>query len=373
MTCNRIAIAIAAIFVVVSGPLHGTIFGHNRKDLKEGSSPKIRRGRRRTEDGPLVDLKSYQTRATDTIQRAVPVLERPGSCGQAVHGNMTISRRDKLADLPLNELLIKLEKPPFVTTPNPFGQTVVDIGLYVYEIAHIDPAENTYVMEGFVDLVWCDPRLRFELNESDPFDQRTHIFLEKDAERELEHIWWPTLFFVNEVMPRRIENEEVIIYSDGTVEYREKFGVELSTNYDMRKFPFDTQILIAEIESFAWTSKDMIFHLEEDLVGFSNEFEVPEFNIEKVEEHLEVRMEPRDRYSFSELVAEVYGKPRMVELFALFADDSPFFQLPTPAFLLNSLISSTRPKLLHYKSHYTARSYCLHIVGRLLDGWFRPC
>ena len=95
--------------------------------------------------------------------------------------------------------------------------------------------------------------------------------------------------------------------------------MELSTNYDMRKFPFDTQILIAEIESFAWTSKDMIFHLEEELVGFSSEFEVPEFNIEKVEEHLEVRMEPRDRYSFSELVAEVYGKPLVVESFALFA------------------------------------------------------
>ena len=321
MTCNRIAIAIAAIFAVVSGPLHSRIFGHNRKEYLKESSPKIRRGRRQTEDGPLVNLKSYQTHATETVQSAVTVLERPGSCGQAVHGNMTISGREKLADLPLNELLIKLEKPPYVTAPNPFGQTVVDIGLYVYEIAHIDPAENTYVMEGFVDLVWCDPRLRFELNESDPFDQRTHIFLEKDAERELEHIWWPTLFFVNEIMPRRIENEEVIIYSDGTVEYREKFGVELSTNYDMRKFPFDTQILIAEIESFAWTSKDMIFHLEEDLVGFSSEFEVPEFNIEKVEEHLEVRMEPRDRYSFSELVAEVYGKPYVVESFAFFADE----------------------------------------------------
>ena len=361
MPCSRIVIAIAAIFAIVSGPFHGAIFGYNRKGDKN-PSPNIRRGRRLGkgmdrygEPGPEVDLmkykdsdsKSYQARATETIRAEVPVLERPGSCGQAVHGNMTIDTRDNLLDLPLNELLIKLEKPPFVTTPNPYGQTVVDIGLYVYEIAHIDPAENTYVMEGFVDLgerivlpeqsslffldnsrkpgyphyaltvkffslscrkslVWCDPRLRFEFNESDPFDQRTHVFLEKDAERELEHIWWPTLFFVNEVMPRRIENEEVIIYSDGTVEYREKFGVELSTNYDMTKFPFDTQILIAEIESFAWTSKDMIFHLEEDLVGFSSEFEVPEFNIEKVEEHLEVRMEPRDRYSFSELVAEVY-------------------------------------------------------------------
>ena len=321
MPCNRIVIAIAAIFAIVSGPFHGAIFGYNRKGDKNPSPSNIRRGRRLAkgmdrygEPGPEVDLmkykdsdsKSYQARATETIRAEVPVLERPGSCGQAVHGNMTIDTRDSLKDLPLNELLIKLEKPPFVTAPNPFGQTLVDIGMYVYEIAHIDPAENTYVMEGFVDLVWCDPRLRFEFNESDPFDQRTHVFLEKDAERELEHIWWPTLFFVNEVMPRRIENEEVIIYSDGTVEYREKFGVELSTNYDMTKFPFDTQILIAEIESFAWTSKDMIFHLEEDLVGFSSEFEVPEFNIEKVDEHLEVRMEPRDRYSFSELVAEVY-------------------------------------------------------------------
>ena len=312
MPCNKVVIAVAAIFAILSGPFHGAIFGYNRKDAKN-PPPNVRRGRRLAkgmdrygEPGPEVDLKAYQARATETIRAEVPVLERPGSCGQAIHGNMTIDTRDNLLDLPLNELLIKLEKPPFVTTPNPYGQTVVDIGLYVYEIAHIDPAENTYVMEGFVDLVWCDPRLRFEFNESDPFDQRTHVFLEKDAERELEHIWWPTLFFVNEVMPRRIENEEVIIYSDGTVEYREKFGVELSTNYDMTKFPFDTQILIAEIESFAWTSKDMIFHLEEDLVGFSSEFEVPEFNIEKVEEHLEVRMEPRDRYSFSELVAEVF-------------------------------------------------------------------
>jgi len=107
---------------------------------------------------------------------------------------MTISGREKLADLPLNELLIKLEKPPYVTAPNPFGQTVVDIGLYVYEIAHIDPAENTYVMEGFVDLVWCDPRLRFELNESDPLCARDVSRLKRKNAQHFYKIGWDGVY-----------------------------------------------------------------------------------------------------------------------------------------------------------------------------------
>lgn len=42
------------------------------------------------------------------------------------------------------------------------------------------------------------------------------------------------------------------------------------------------------------------------MVGFSEEFEVPEFSITGLEEHVEERMEVRDRYPFSELVVEIY-------------------------------------------------------------------
>ena len=233
---------------------------------------------------------------------------RSGSCSAVPYGSLDLETHRALEDLPLNELLIQINKPPFVTPPNPDGPTVVDIGLYVYELADINPADNTYLLEAFFDLTWCDPRLRFNATTLGASGGATveRVYLEKDAEKELERIWWPAPFFVNEVSPRRIENEELLIYPDGTVEYREKFGVSLSTNYDMRRFPFDDQTLLAEVESFAWSGDKLQFHIEEDIVGFSDDFEVPEFSVTGISEYLGERREVRDRRPFSELMVEVY-------------------------------------------------------------------
>lgn len=105
---------------------------------------------------------------------------------------------------------------------------IADISLYVYEIGDLDPGENTFFMEGFLDLRWCDSRLQFNVTQD---NTTTKYFLEEDAEKELQYIWFPDVFFVNELLPRRVENEEVIIDSDGTIEYREKFGVKLMVRY----------------------------------------------------------------------------------------------------------------------------------------------
>lgn len=140
------------------------------------------------------------------------------------YGRLELEHNSNLAQLPLNELMIQLAKPPFVQSPNPHGPTIADISLYVYEIGELDPGENTFFMEGFLDLTWCDPRLRFNATAE---NVTTKYFLEEDAEKELQYIWFPDVFLVNEVFPRRIENEEIIIDTDGTIEYREKFGVKL--------------------------------------------------------------------------------------------------------------------------------------------------
>lgn len=99
--------------------------------------------------------------------------------------------------------------------------------------------------------------------------------LEENSAKELHHIWWPDCVFVNEVIPRQIENEELFIEPDGTVEYREKFGARRATNYDMTRFPFDIQTLIAQSETFAWASDVLQFNIE-DLVGVWDEFDIPE-------------------------------------------------------------------------------------------------
>ena len=179
------------------------------------------------------------------------------------------------------------------------------MGLFVTEITEIDPAENTFEMEGFLDMTWCDPRLAFTPEE---MRVETEMFLEHDAERKLERIWWPDIEMVNQAIPRQIENEELLIYQDGIVEYREKFQARLATDFNMRRLPFDTQTLLVEIESFAWSGENLQFVVEEEMVGFSSEFTIPEWEVIEVEEHLAEKLEARHRAPFSELVAEITVK-----------------------------------------------------------------
>jgi hypothetical protein len=193
----------------------------------------------------------------------------------------------------------------YVLPPNPNGPTIVDIGLHVMELTAIDESVNTYSIEGFLDIIWCDPREAFDPQET---GVEVEFFLEENAHREIEQIWWPDIEIVNQVGPAIIENEELLIYADGTIEYREKFIATLATRYEMRKFPFDTQTLIIEIESFPWSSEHLIFHVEEDIVGFSDEFSIPGWEIIDLKEHITEKQEPRDRTVFSEFLGEITVK-----------------------------------------------------------------
>ena len=74
----------------------------------------------------------------------------------------------------------------FVMSPNPNGPTVVHIGLYVDQITEVDESSNSFKMQGFLDLIWCDPRLGFDPSE---MGTKVEIFLEDDAHEELNNIW----------------------------------------------------------------------------------------------------------------------------------------------------------------------------------------
>lgn len=182
--------------------------------------------------------------------------------------------------------------------PNAEGPVLADMGLYIEEIPEINEISNTFSVEGNLDLVWCDPRLRYE----DKGQGAYEIFLEEDAQEKLNTIWWPDITFANEVESRDIANEELVIHENGTVEYREKFKVELEAKYDLYKFPFDKQTLEIEIESFAWDERFLQLHIEEQFVGFSTEFEIPEWRTDNVTTRVENVMEVGDRNPFSEFL-----------------------------------------------------------------------
>ena len=192
----------------------------------------------------------------------------------------------------------------FAIPPNADGPVLADIGVYIEEIPVINEIDNTFTVEGLMDIVWCDPRLKYE----DQGQGAYEIFLEEDAQEKLNIIWWPDVTFANEVEGRDIANEELVIHENGTVEYREKFAVELEARYNLYKFPFDKQTLEIEIESFAWDERYLQLHIEEEFIEFSTEFQIPEWRWEKddVSTRIEDVKEKGDREPFSEFLMTIH-------------------------------------------------------------------
>ena len=196
----------------------------------------------------------------------------------------------------------------FATPPNPEGPTLVDLGLFIVDITRINEVDNTFRIQGYIDLVWCDPRLAFDAEATSTGER---LFIEHAAALELDRIWWPDLEFANQTEPRKNENRALVIRSDGTVDYEELFVAVLKSPFDLREFPFDRQLLEVEIESFIWTDEVLRFHEETGKIGFSDTLEMPEWKIRSVESSVGSRKEVRDRAPFSEFLLriEVARKP----------------------------------------------------------------
>ena len=194
----------------------------------------------------------------------------------------------------------EFEEAVFVNPPNLHGATLVNIGLYVIDISNVNAVENTYRLEGLIDLSWCDPR--FKINNK---EKNYEIYLEEDAETKLNRIWWPSITFVNEVGEYFRKNEELMIFSSSIIEYREKFSVELKSFFDLTKFPFDQQTLDVEIESFAWDENDVKLKLNEEKTGFNPSLNLPEWKINDLETQIKTTQEVRSKVPFYKLLMQI--------------------------------------------------------------------
>ena len=124
------------------------------------------------------------------------------SCKKVRHSDIkSIKRKDLLKD--------DFEGAHSVYPPSrDFGPVLVDLGLFINQLTKISPVDNSFKIEGYLDLIWCDPRLSFEINEENIMKQ---YFLEESASIALNRIWWPAISFTNEISKRASENIELVI------------------------------------------------------------------------------------------------------------------------------------------------------------------
>jgi hypothetical protein len=112
------------------------------------------------------------------------------------------------------------------------SQTVIRVGLVIRNIVAIDEVKENWQVTGLLIAKWSDPSLRYR--------PRTPGKFYRDLPTTT---WKPSLEFTNEDKPTDFRFVDLYVQPDGTVVYTQSFNATLSTELDLRRFPFDSELL----------------------------------------------------------------------------------------------------------------------------------
>ncbi|MEO9098115.1 MAG: hypothetical protein ABI346_08030 [Candidatus Baltobacteraceae bacterium] len=118
------------------------------------------------------------------------------------------------------------------TAPTPQRPTVVRVGLAIRNVIAIDEVKENWQVAGLLIAKWTDPSFRYQAR------GRGQLYRELPA-----NIWKPHFEFTNEATLTNFHFVDFYAEPDGTVTFTQRFSATLSTNSDLRRFPFDTQLL----------------------------------------------------------------------------------------------------------------------------------
>ena len=170
----------------------------------------------------------------------------------------------------------------------------VKIGVYLIDFEKIDELTLTQTIVGYLTLAWQDPPLAKGLA---PELDRSSV--------TLDDIWHPNVEIVNQHTPRSIANWSVAIDDDGTVVYEERFTAELSSDFDLRRFPFDNQQLRMAIESFRYDDSTVRFTSRAKTTFRNPSAFLPDWSIEDVGEHFDTDVANPDGRAYSQYVFQI--------------------------------------------------------------------
>ncbi|QHI37364.1 Cys-loop ligand-gated ion channel [Kordia antarctica] len=133
----------------------------------------------------------------------------------------------------------------------------VSVNLRINKIYNINSVQETYQIDGYFMYTWKNEEAISYLKDS----TANSIVFENDKARELinSDLWIPAFELINVQGSREVPNIRIEIYSDGIIEYEERFFATCSTNMDFKKFPFDSQVYQVAIEAFSYGSKKIVF------------------------------------------------------------------------------------------------------------------
>ncbi len=129
----------------------------------------------------------------------------------------------------------------------------MDVMIHINKIYGINTVDETYGVDGYFVATWYNETY-------DNTVEEVRIY-ENDIADEMigKSIWIPAFEFINIIGNRNVQNKQVIIRPNGKVTYNERFDALFTTEMDFRKFPFDTQKFVIQLEGFSYDTRTLYF------------------------------------------------------------------------------------------------------------------
>ncbi|XP_028305126.1 glycine receptor subunit beta-like [Gouania willdenowi] len=150
------------------------------------------------------------------------------------------------------------------------------VNIFINSFGSIQETTMDYRINIFLRQRWNDPRLRL------PTDFKSEA-LTVDP-KMFQCLWKPDLFFANEKNANfhdvTQDNILLFIFRNGDVLISMRLSVTLSCPLDLTLFPMDTQRCKMQLESFGYTTSDLVFMWQSDPVQM-DEIALPQFDIKQ--------------------------------------------------------------------------------------------
>uniref|UniRef100_A0A9J8B9J7 Glycine receptor subunit beta n=1 Tax=Cyprinus carpio carpio TaxID=630221 RepID=A0A9J8B9J7_CYPCA len=162
--------------------------------------------------------------------------------------------------------------------PNFQGIPVEDkVNIFINSFGSIQETTMDYRINIFLRQRWNDPRLRLPADfKSDALTVDPKMF---------QCLWKPDLFFANEKNANfhdvTQENILLFIFRNGDVLISMRLSVTLSCPLDLTLFPMDTQLCKMQLESFGYTTKDLVFMWQSGDPVQMDEIALPQFDVKQ--------------------------------------------------------------------------------------------
>ncbi|QKX06934.1 gamma-aminobutyric-acid receptor subunit beta [Aquimarina sp. TRL1] len=135
----------------------------------------------------------------------------------------------------------------------PKTPVAMDVKIQVNKIYGINTVDETYSVDGYFVASWYN----------DAFDkaaQDIRIYENNNADEIIgKLIWIPAFEFINVIGNRNVSNKQIIIHPNGKITYNERFNAVFTTEMNFRKFPFDSQKFVVQLEGFSYDTNTLFF------------------------------------------------------------------------------------------------------------------